>query len=78
MANGSNESTVTVKWWPVLAAIVTIAGTIFTVLFGYTLNHEGRLTRMETQYSEIRTVLGELKDTTKEIRQEQIKSLRGR
>ena len=62
------ESTVTVKWWAVMVVIIGIFGFFFISM----LNHEGRLTKVETQFSYITDALTDLKGVTKEIRDDQI------
>lgn len=63
------ESTITVKWWAVLAVILSVLGFFFIA----TLNHEGRITKIETTFSYITSALDEVKGLTKEIREDQIR-----
>ena len=63
------ESTVTVRWWAVMMVIIGIFGFFFLSM----LNHEGRLTKVETQFSYITDALTDLKGVTKEIREDQIR-----
>lgn len=63
------ESTVTVKWWAVLVVILSIMGFFFIS----TMNHEGRLTKIETTFGYITSGLDEVKALTKEIREDQVR-----
>ena len=63
------ESTVTVKWWAVLVVILSIMGFFFIS----TLNHEGRLTKIETTFGYITSGLDEVKALTREIREDQVR-----
>ena len=63
------ESTITVKWWAVLTVIIAVFGFFFISM----LNHEGRLTKVETQFSYITDALTDLKGVTKEIRDDQVR-----
>ena len=63
------ESTITVKWWAVLVVILSIMGFFFIS----TLNHEGRLTKIETTFGYITSGLDEVKALTKEIREDQVR-----
>jgi len=70
----NGESMVTVKWWAVMVVIICVFGW----MFGAMMNHERRITIVETQYTQIYSALTELRDVTKEIRAEQIKRLERR
>ena len=63
------ESTVTVKWWAVLVVILSIMGFFFIS----TMNHEGRLTKIETTFGYITGGLDEVKALTREIREDQVR-----
>jgi hypothetical protein len=63
------ESTVTVKWWTVLVVILSIMGFFFIS----TMNHEGRLTKIETTFGYITSGLDEVKALTREIREDQVR-----
>lgn len=63
------ESTVTVKWWAVLVVILSIMGFFFIS----TMNHEGRLTKIETTFGYITSGLDEVKALTREIREDQVR-----
>ena len=63
------ESTVTVKWWAVLVVILSIMGFFFIS----TMNHEGRLTKIETTFGYITSGLDEVKALAKEIREDQVR-----
>lgn len=74
MVNPNNNSPMMqVSIWSIVVIIIGCFGWFFNT----TMVHENRLTKLETQYSQIYTVLSELKDVTKEIRQEQINTLKG-
>ena len=63
------ESTVTVKWWAVLTVIIAVFGFMLISM----LNHEGRITKVETQFTYITEALGDLRGITKDIREDQIR-----
>ena len=63
------ESTVTVKWWAVLVVILSIMGFFFIT----TMNHEGRITKIETTFGYITSGLDEVKALTREIREDQVR-----
>ena len=63
------ESTITVKWWAVLIVISSVLGFFFIA----TLNHEGRLTKVETTFTYITSGLDEVKSLVKEVREDQIR-----
>lgn len=63
------ESTVTIKWWAVLVVILSIMGFFFIS----TMNHEGRLTKIETTFGYITSGLDEVKALTREIREDQVR-----
>ena len=58
----TSETTITVKWWCVIVLIISIFGFFF---LGF-INHESRITKIETQVEAIYDVVQDIKaDTTK-------------
>ncbi len=65
---GAKESVLTVKSWAVVLVILGLFG-----WFGVsTLNHENRITRIETQFDYISKSLGNVEKLTQDIRDAQI------
>lgn len=69
MPADKSETTVTVSFW----AIILVALGIFGFLFTSNINHEGRITILETQYTQINATLGKVEALSREIRDDQIR-----
>jgi len=63
-----NETMIRVKWWQVMLVVIGIFGFFFVTI----INHEHRITTQETEFSNISSTLNELKEISKESRQEQL------
>ena len=58
------ESNLTVKWWCILLVFLGIFGFFFAA----NMNHESRLTRVETKYEAVAENMTEIKQDVKEIK----------
>jgi hypothetical protein len=72
--SGVGESTLTVKWWAVILVIASVFGWL-VIAFA---NQDRRITTLEAQIPFISQTVCEVKDTVKEIREEQIKQYQKR
>jgi hypothetical protein len=57
------ESTITVKWWAVFMAILSVIGFLF---MGWTSNNS-RITRLEEKYDYVVKTIGSLQATSEKI-----------
>jgi hypothetical protein len=62
-ATTMGESTITVKWWAVFMAILSIIGFLF---MGWTTNNS-RITRLEEKYDFVVRTIGTLQVSTEKI-----------
>lgn len=63
------ESTITVKWWGVLIIIIATFGFLMTS----SLSQERRITTLEMQFGYMTKTIDEVRDISKEIRNDQIR-----
>lgn len=66
---GIGESTITVKWW----GILLVCFGMFGFFFAQGLAQERRITTLETQFAYMTKSIDEVRDITKEIRNDQIR-----
>ena len=62
-ATTMGESTITVKWWAVFMAILSVMGFLF---MGWTTNNQ-RITRLEEKYDFVVKSIGALQTSTEKI-----------
>ena len=77
MADNRSESSFTVKVGVVIGAAVVIVVSFLGWMVNTSISHESRITKMETKLEihipEMKNALKDLRDITKEIREDQIR-----